>query len=79
MYLDKFVNSKTGKIIMSIILGIGLATFFRTVCKDKQCKIITAPPMEEIENQTYRFNDKCYTFEKSAVRCKKNKQIITIA
>ena len=79
MYLDKFVHNKTGKIMMSIILGIGLATFFREVCKGRQCRIISSPPMEEIDGQTYKFNDKCYTFEKKAVECEKNKKIVKIA
>ena len=79
MYLDKFVHTKTGKIIMSIILGIGLATFFRAVCKGRHCRIVSSPPMEEIEDQTYKFNDKCYTFEKKAINCQINKKTIKIA
>ena len=79
MYLDKFVHSQTGKIIMSLILGIGLATFFRAVCKGKNCRIISAPPMEEIEDQIYKFNNKCYTFEKNAVDCQINKNTVKIA
>lgn len=79
MYLDKFVHNKTGKIMMSIILGIGLATFFRSVCKGRQCRIISSPPIEEIDGQTYKFNNKCYTFDKKAVSCEKNKNTVKIA
>jgi hypothetical protein len=79
MYLDKFVHSYTGKIIMSIILGIGLATFFRTACKGRHCRIISSPPIEELEGQTYKFNDKCYTFEKNAINCNVNAKTVNIA
>ena len=79
MHLDKFVHSKTGKIIMSVLLGIGLATFFRTMCKGKQCKIISSPPLTEIDGQTYKFNDKCYTFEKINKQCQPNKKTVKIA
>jgi hypothetical protein len=79
MYLDKFVHTYTGKIIMSIILGIGLATFFRSVCKGKNCRIISAPPIEEIEDQTYKFDEKCYKLEKNAINCEKNKNTVKIA
>ena len=79
MYLDKFVHSYTGKIIMSIILGIGLATFFRTVCKGKYCKIVRSPPPEELDDQTYKFDGKCYKFEKEAINCEKNKKTVKIA
>jgi hypothetical protein len=78
MYLDKFVHNATGKIIMSILLGLGLATFFRSVCKGKRCQIIAAPPIEEIENQTYRFDLKCYKMEKHAVKCDNKKNIVKI-
>ena len=79
MYLDKFVHSHTGKIIMSILLGFGLATFFRAVCKGKQCRIISAPPMEEIDDQIYKFDNKCYKLEKDAIKCEKNRNTIKIA
>ena len=79
MYLDKFVHSNTGKIMMSILLGIGLATFFRAVCKGKQCRIVSAPPMEEIEDQMYKFDNKCYKIEKNPIKCEKNRNTIKIA
>jgi len=76
MYLDKFVHSHTGKIIMSIILGIGLATFFRAACKGRNCRVIGAPPMEEIDDQTYKFDDKCFNLQKAAVNCDTKKEIL---
>ena len=30
----KFLHTQTGKIVMSILLGFGLASLFRTVCKN---------------------------------------------
>ena len=79
MYLDKFVHSSTGRILMSILLGIGLATFFRSACKGRHCKIISAPPMEEINDQVYKFDDKCYKIDKNPIKCSKNKQTVIIA
>jgi len=79
MYLDKFVHSQTGKIIMSVLLGFGLATFFRAICKGTHCRIISAPPMEEIDNQTYKFDNKCYKLEKNSIKCEKNRNTIKIA
>ncbi len=79
MYLDKFVHSATGKILMSIILGIGLATFFRSACKGKRCRIITSPPSEDLEDQIYKFDNKCYKMEKNAIQCSTNKETVRIA
>jgi hypothetical protein len=70
MYLDKFVHSNTGKILMSIILGIGLATFFRSVCIGRNCRVFSSPPIEEIDEQTYKFNDKCYKYTAKTTSCK---------
>ena len=78
MHLDRFVHSSTGRIIMSIVLGIGLATLFRSVCKGKNCRIIAAPPMEELEDQIYNFDEKCYKLEKNAIECDKNRQTVKI-
>lgn len=69
MHLEKFVQSSTGRYMMSILLGIGLATFFREVCKGTGCIIKHAPPIEEIEDKVYKFDKKCYNYEKNAMQC----------
>ena len=46
--LGKFVHTKTGKIIMSIILGLGLASLFRKVCKNYDCIQLYAVPFNKI-------------------------------
>jgi hypothetical protein len=79
MYLEKFVHSSNGKILMSIILGFGLATFFRVACKGKRCRVLSSPPMEDIEDQIYKFDGKCYKLEKSAIKCDTHKNTIKIA
>lgn len=75
--LEKFVHSKTGKIMMSLILGLGLASLFRKVCKHRECVAFHAPPLEKIINQTFRDGDKCYKFTPVATKCNSNKKIIT--
>jgi len=76
MYLSKFVHSETGKILMSILLGFGLATFFRQVCVGKDCINYSAPPVAEIDGETYKFDDACYKLQKNAVKCDSKKEII---
>jgi hypothetical protein len=79
MYLSKFVHTDTGKYMMSILLGIGLATFFRQICEGKNCLIYNAPPLEEIDDETYKFDDKCYKMTKTAVKCNSKKEILNFA
>jgi hypothetical protein len=78
MHLERFVHSSTGRIIMSILLGIGLATLFRSVCKGKNCRIVAAPPMEELDDQIYKFDEKCYKLERNAIECDKIRQTVRI-
>ena len=79
MHLNKLVKSTTGKYIMSILLGIGLASLFRSVCKGKNCGVYRAPPLEEIEDKIYRFDGKCYKFERISSKCDPKKQILSFA
>ena len=40
MYLRRLIHGPVGKIIIPILLGLGLATLFRKVCKDRKCLIL---------------------------------------
>jgi hypothetical protein len=64
---------------MSILLGLGLATFFRKMCEGKNCIISKAPPFEEIDDQIYKFDDKCYKLKKNAEKCNTEKKIVSFA
>ena len=69
MHLDRFIHSQPGKYLMSILLGLGLATLFRSVCKGSRCKIMKAPPMEEIDGQIYKMDGKCYEIKTNPITC----------
>lgn len=76
MHLDKFINSKQGKYLMSILLGLGLASLFRTICKGSKCNVIKAPPMEEIDGQIYKFDGKCYEMQTNPIKCDPKKKTL---
>lgn len=79
MHLGKFVHTETGKYLMSILLGFGLASLFRTVCKDKQCLIFNAPHLDQIQNKIHKFNNKCYKYVPESTKCSVDKKIINFA
>ena len=58
MYLRRLIHGPVGKIIIPILLGLGLATLFRKVCKDRKCLIFRAAPLSKIQNQIFKYNDK---------------------
>jgi len=76
VYLGKFVHTETGKMIMSVILGFGLASLFRTVCKDKNCLIFHAPPLDKFQDKIYKNGDKCFTYTPVATKCTANAKTI---
>jgi hypothetical protein len=76
VYLSKFVHSSTGKIMMSILLGFGLATIFREVCKGKGCLEFYAPTLDEINNKIYKVDNKCYKYVPKSAKCDSSKKII---
>jgi F0F1-type ATP synthase assembly protein I len=75
--LDKFVHTERGKIIMSILLGFGLASLFRNVCKDKNCLIFHAAPLVDIKDKIYKSNGKCMKFVPVASKCSLNAKTVT--
>jgi hypothetical protein len=77
MYLGKFVHTQSGKIIMSILLGFGLASLFRTVCKNKDCLIFHAPPIEELKDKIYKNNGKCVKYSQVATKCVSGAKTVT--
>ncbi len=77
MHLGKFVHTERGKIIMSILLGLGLATLFRKVCKGKNCLAFHAPPLDDFKDKIYKNNGKCIKYVPVATKCSLNAKTIT--
>jgi hypothetical protein len=72
----KFFQTDTGRILVSIIWGLGLAAILRQACKGRNCIILKAPDPKYIEKQTWKYNNKCYKFQTKQIKCDKNKEII---
>ena len=79
MYIRRLIYSDVGRVIISILLGLGLATIFRRVCKDRECLVFNAAPLDKIRNQIFKYENKCYTFQESAQSCDSNKKILKFA
>ena len=75
--LGRFVHTETGKIIMSILLGLGLASLFRTVCKDNNCLIFHAAPLDDFKDKIYKNNEKCIKYSPVATKCTLNTKTVT--
>ena len=56
------LKTRTGKLLIAVILGVGLATLFRRSCEGKGCHQFKAPNPEEVKRTTYSHGGFCYKF-----------------
>jgi len=71
--LKNILNSETGRIIISIILGLGLAAVFRKVCTGNNCIIVKGPNVEEVQKYYYKINDDCFKYTPVVTPCDSSK------
>lgn len=76
MNLLNLVQTRFGKYVISIMLGLGLASIFRRSCKNKQCLVFVPPNMETLKDDIYEYNGKCYKYESHSVACDKAKTLV---
>jgi hypothetical protein len=78
--MKRFTDSLFGRILISVLLGLGLATLFRKVCKDRKCMIFRAPDISNIKDKIFKYNNKCYQYTEKSQSCKtQNKKIVDFA
>ena len=72
MNLRAKLKSYEGKVLISILLGLGLATLFRKACKGKNCIAFFSPNVNKIENKVFKHGNKCYSYDLETTNCKKS-------
>lgn len=65
----ELLENKMGQILISVILGLGLATVFKKVCTGNNCIIIQSPDVKEVEKFYYKIDDDCYKYKAYATQC----------
>lgn len=76
MNLMELVQSQFGRYVISIMLGLGLATIFRKSCKDKRCLFFVPPEVDSLKEDTYEYDHKCYKYEAVPVKCDSKKILV---
>ena len=79
MHIRRLLYSDIGRYVMSMLLGLGLATLFRKVCKDRNCLVFNAAPIGKIKKQIFKFDNKCYVFDHKAEKCNPVKKTLSFA
>lgn len=68
----ELIKTQQGRIIVSIIWGLGLACLFRKVCVGRNCIVYKAPNHNLIANNIYSHNSKCYKYDIETTQCVKD-------
>lgn len=75
----RLLYTDVGRIFISILLGLGIASLFRKVCKDKECIEFRGPIISEIDGRIFQFDNECYKFkERAKSHCDTKKKIVQI-
>ena len=54
MDLKRMLNSEQGKVLISILLGLGLASLFRKAIKLEDSFIFNGPILDEVEGKIFQ-------------------------
>jgi NADPH-dependent ferric siderophore reductase len=71
MNISKLLDTEQGQIVISIILGLGLASAFRYSCKNGNCIVIKGPKMSDVKGKYFRLSGNCYQYTPYVVECDK--------
>lgn len=69
MSILSILDTNTGQVAISIVLGLGLAMLFQKVCHDEKCTVYLSPPENKIADRIFTQNGKCYKFVKESAQC----------
>ena len=79
MNFKRLLNTDIGVIFISILLGIGLASFFRKACQGKSCINFNGPVVSEIDGKTYKYGEYCYQYKLEAAPCDSTRKSVEIS
>lgn len=66
-----FLDSDAGSILLSVIVGFGLAAMFKKACKGYGCHVVRGPPLDELRKNLYIQDGRCYKYTPAAADCDK--------
>jgi hypothetical protein len=66
---EKLMDTPEFSIMVSMILGFGLAAIFRPLCKGPDCIVLRGPLVSELRGVVYQFGSKCVEFDAKPVEC----------
>ena len=75
---QRLLHTPLGKIIISILLGLGLSALFYQTCQGKNCIAFHGPVISDFDDKIYKHGDECFKYNVVSAPCDKRKNIIDI-
>jgi hypothetical protein len=63
------LNTPIFGILISFMLGLAIVVVVTPMCRGKDCMIVKAPPLHEVNHTVYHIASKCYKFEAVPMDC----------
>ena len=74
----RLLHTDIGQFLISVILGLGLASLFQQVCKDKDCIRFHGPVISDMDGKIFQHGDECYEYSIASAPCNPMKSIIAL-
>ncbi len=75
--ISEALSDPTARMMVSCILGFGLASLFRRICTSNTCLHIKGPNPKHVQNYRYKTGSSggdCYTYTQIPVDCSTGKR-----
>ena len=69
MNLLNAMKTNFGRNLISLIIGVGIASLFRKSCEGSNCMVFKGPEFDKVNKKIYKFNNKCYKFKEKLTKC----------
>ena len=67
--IGQILHTKVFGVMVSFMLGIAIVMVATPMCRGKDCMIVKAPPINEVNHAVYHIASKCYKFEAIPMEC----------
>jgi hypothetical protein len=68
--LINFMQTSRGRVVVSIVLALGLASLLRMSLQNANMVILNGPPLSQTDGKIFSFDNKCYSYKTVMTSCK---------
>lgn len=68
-YMSAVVKTSGGGILISALLGLGLATVFRRACVGGACYVVHGPSIDHVTGHVWRVDSRCFMYTPEPAQC----------